>query len=504
MNETKTNNGWGAFQNKKKEIEKLKKQLVVNSLNNYGEILIINKNDDIKPVFSNVNPFRFPNTIESKEINSILNEAHVNPICEEKCDEINSYNKKMSSNTSIINNIIKENEQNKKIFDETIESLTIKYENQLLMNNDKIEKLKKYNDTIKNIIALKRNLDEIENEFGDMQPNKYISISNNIVKDQKEEEEEEEYKEDEDEEEEEKNNIIPVSKEYSIINIMKKKQMEQKEQEKLKIRDESDFLTNNIIIELDVFDKNIFNANPTNFEERKLLCEKINKEIQDKNLKHIELMIDNKSYTFGAYWYCYDRMHSLKKINYHCACIFKMSLESIVKYKNQTIQFHKTNDEIYKIKLNDALIINITNIAHFYRPKEIKSIIKSDTLFRQKAENTLIYHKDVETRITGVISFEEYCYYNKRDNKYYLIDKNCVTDKTWVTDKNCVTDKTWVADKNWVIVNTLPEFIKQNFDKHNVSYHTNKISAYDFLEYFCKTDNCFKPLTDMWTESSIN
>ena len=41
MNETKTNNGWGAFQNKKKEIEKLKKQLVVNSLNNYEHPICI-------------------------------------------------------------------------------------------------------------------------------------------------------------------------------------------------------------------------------------------------------------------------------------------------------------------------------------------------------------------------------------------------------------------------------------------------------------------------------
>ena len=39
--QTNCTNGWGAFQNKKKEIETLKKQLIVNDLNSYGEILAI-------------------------------------------------------------------------------------------------------------------------------------------------------------------------------------------------------------------------------------------------------------------------------------------------------------------------------------------------------------------------------------------------------------------------------------------------------------------------------
>ena len=46
MNSNETHNGWGAFQNKKKEIETLKKQLIVQDINKFGDVITLNKNND--------------------------------------------------------------------------------------------------------------------------------------------------------------------------------------------------------------------------------------------------------------------------------------------------------------------------------------------------------------------------------------------------------------------------------------------------------------------------
>ena len=67
MNQEKPS-GWGAYQNKKKEIEKLKKQIVVQEINSYGDIISLDEKNNFKPVFTNINPFRFPNKIKNEEI----------------------------------------------------------------------------------------------------------------------------------------------------------------------------------------------------------------------------------------------------------------------------------------------------------------------------------------------------------------------------------------------------------------------------------------------------
>ena len=74
-NKDKTNsNGFGAWQNSRKEIEILKTQLLVEQENKFGQKIKINSNGKIEPVNNSNNPFRFGNinfTIEDKDSNQI-------------------------------------------------------------------------------------------------------------------------------------------------------------------------------------------------------------------------------------------------------------------------------------------------------------------------------------------------------------------------------------------------------------------------------------------------
>ena len=64
-NEKIENNGWGAFQNLRKENQKLKKEIIVQNENNYGERIVIDKYNNFKNINSRVNPFRFPDSIKN-------------------------------------------------------------------------------------------------------------------------------------------------------------------------------------------------------------------------------------------------------------------------------------------------------------------------------------------------------------------------------------------------------------------------------------------------------
>ncbi len=232
-------NGWGAYQNKKKEIQQLKKQIVVQELNNYGEIVSIDTNNNFKHVSKNINPFRFPNKIknedvihfvieESKETKLEFSEEFSDEVSEEISDEvleevlpdiseeINIYKQKLSKNITTINNIISENNKNKKELEDKIRELTKLYEGILCSNNIKINKLQKYNKTIEEMIKIKINLLEIENDIQSNDSNMFLScnynkincgdVYNNINSDKV-------YDDNSD--------IIPVSEEKSIIYIMK-------------------------------------------------------------------------------------------------------------------------------------------------------------------------------------------------------------------------------------------------------------------------------------------
>ena len=62
--------GWGAYQNKKKEVETLKKQLIVQDTNRFGEVITLNKYNDFQNVKTKENPFRFPNKIKNDKFSS--------------------------------------------------------------------------------------------------------------------------------------------------------------------------------------------------------------------------------------------------------------------------------------------------------------------------------------------------------------------------------------------------------------------------------------------------
>jgi hypothetical protein len=89
MNSTETHNGWGAFQNKKKEIETLKKQLIVQDINKFGDVITLNKNNDFENTKVKVNPFRFPNKIKNEDLQKDNNIILDN-------DEISTYKKKLT------------------------------------------------------------------------------------------------------------------------------------------------------------------------------------------------------------------------------------------------------------------------------------------------------------------------------------------------------------------------------------------------------------------------
>jgi len=275
MNKPQTN-GWGAYQNKKTEIDKLKRQLVVQDVNNYGEVMTIDKKYNFKPVYTTVNSFRFSNLIKNEEICEIYKKPDDKiempipipipiPIVEDNVkltitdisepqpnvdlntcdkiqefDEIGNYKKKLFNNTLIINGLIEENQKNKVELEEKIKLLTETYNNQVVLNNNKIVKLQKYNDALQNMIELKLNLLEIENDIT-LQDNNIILESKveeeitNLDDDESEESkesEEDESEEDESDSDDKSRSVVEtVPDEFSIINIMKKTYEKQKLEE---------------------------------------------------------------------------------------------------------------------------------------------------------------------------------------------------------------------------------------------------------------------------------
>jgi hypothetical protein len=124
-------------------------------------------------------------------------------------NDMSAYKIKISNNILLINDIIKENIKNKEIFENQIKLLTETYESNLLSNNNKIEKLTKYNETIKNMIDLNQQILEMECE------DETLSHLNNLTL-----------------HDVDANNIYeckPVREELSILNVMKKVYTKQKE-----------------------------------------------------------------------------------------------------------------------------------------------------------------------------------------------------------------------------------------------------------------------------------
>lgn len=268
MNKPVTNGcHWGALQNKKTEIDNLKKQLIVQDVNKYGEVMTLDKQNNFKPVSTSVNSFRFRNLIRTEEICEIYKKtddkipisipipiednvkltiteseptSHLNTgenILD--FDETDIYNKKLFNNTLIINGLIEDNHKNKIELEDKIKLLTDTYNNQVVLNNNKIVKLQKYNDALKNMIELKLNLLEIENDIT-LQDNNVIlqskveeEITNTNLEDNDESDESEsESEEDESDSDNKSTSVVEtVPDEFSIINIMKKTYEKQKLEE---------------------------------------------------------------------------------------------------------------------------------------------------------------------------------------------------------------------------------------------------------------------------------
>lgn len=282
MNKPVTNGcHWGALQNQKTENDKLKRQLIVQDVNKFGEVMTIDKKYNFKPVYSSVNSFRFNNLIKNEEICEIykkpddkilipipiednvkLTITEPQPNVELNTgdkildfDETDIYNKKLFNNTLIINGLIEENHKNKIELEDKIKLLTDTYNNQVVLNNHKIVKLQKYNDVLGNMIELKLNLLEIENDIT-LQDNNVIlqstveeEITNTNTNTNLEEEDES------DSDNKSTSVVETVPDEFSIINIMKKtyekQKLEEEQQEQQKKPETIIKNYNNTIITVD-------------------------------------------------------------------------------------------------------------------------------------------------------------------------------------------------------------------------------------------------------------
>jgi hypothetical protein len=162
--------GWGAYQNKKKENEILKKQLVVNDSNVWGERISLNHRNEFKNVRTTVNPFRFPGMIKNEEIVETQTQE-----CEEGTlhNTSNIYENKMKENNIIITNLIVENENHKFVLEEKIKNITDEYNKLISTSQIKIDNLKKNNTIMMSIIQLEKDIVHVDVNN--------VKINNNII-----------------------------------------------------------------------------------------------------------------------------------------------------------------------------------------------------------------------------------------------------------------------------------------------------------------------------------
>ena len=171
---------------KKKEIETLKKQLIVQDTNKFGDVITLNKNNIFKNVKTNVNPFRFPNKIKTEELQQNDDILTVNnDLKDEKSplnnnDELSSYKKKLLEYNKYIfdNELTIENIQ--KEYNEKINQLKIEYENKILEQKNKYDKWK----------LIVSGLTELINDFNNNNSNNTTDYSKIEIKNQNNTEEE--------------------------------------------------------------------------------------------------------------------------------------------------------------------------------------------------------------------------------------------------------------------------------------------------------------------------
>ena len=141
MSYSEKNNGWGAYQNKKNENEILKKQLIVQNENSFGErIKIDNNSNNFINLPKKINPFRYPNTIAVDNINININ------------DNINDDDDQDDDDIKECKNAIIKCESKIIEYEEKIKHIKEEYENKLTKYENKKEQLCKIISGFKEII----------------------------------------------------------------------------------------------------------------------------------------------------------------------------------------------------------------------------------------------------------------------------------------------------------------------------------------------------------------
>ena len=163
-----------------------------------------------------------------------------------------------------------------------------------------------------------------------------------------------------------------------------------------------------------------------------------------------------------------------------------MSKTSIIKHNNKIVNFtYDENDNFYKFCIND----NPIKISH-KRPRSpcLRNIFNSDTILRHKSVNEK--HRWWNDGKHGEIisNFEEFCIYIKSKNKYFRCDINGKYDNS----------------NNNNEYKTLSPFLIDNYLKYVPYYNRSQINSFDYMEYYCKKDTCFKSFKHIWHDTKIN
>jgi hypothetical protein len=155
----KNESGWGAFQNLKTENQKLKKEIIIQNENNYGERISIDKYNNFRNISSRVNPFRFPDSIKNevleKEYFKKEEEEKEKKIEKEVTEEENEYKfykKLIIKKQKQVDEIINQNLNYKKDFENKIKIIEEEYKLNILNNNTKISKIQTHIDNLQKII----------------------------------------------------------------------------------------------------------------------------------------------------------------------------------------------------------------------------------------------------------------------------------------------------------------------------------------------------------------
>ena len=167
----KNENGWGAFQNMKKENQTLKKGIIVQNENSYGERICVDKYNNFKNISSRVNPFRFPDSVkndvlekeyfkkEEKKEEKEEKKEEKEEKKEEKKEEINmdawsilEFNNYKIKKQKEIDEILRQNLNYKNELENKIKNLEKEYNSSILINTNRINKKQKLVELINEII----------------------------------------------------------------------------------------------------------------------------------------------------------------------------------------------------------------------------------------------------------------------------------------------------------------------------------------------------------------